>query len=88
MSIPNLPNGRKIADGDGNINDEWLQFFQQLIIALQQVISDEGILLPGQDSTNVDSLNTDKSIRKILFNTTDNVAQVNLTGTFVTIQTS
>lgn len=88
MSIPNLPSGRKIADDDGNINDEWLGFFEQLTIALQQVISDEGILLPGQDATNVLSLNTDKSIRKILFNTTDNVAQVNLTGTFVTIQTT
>ena len=88
MSIPNLPANRNITDKNGRMTDEWYLFFSNLITALQQTISDEGILLPGQVNDNVTLLNTSASQRRILFNTTNNTAQVNLTGTFVTIQTA
>lgn len=88
MSIPNLPSNRNIVGKDGRMTDEWYLYFDNLTTALQVGVSDEGFLLPKQSSDNITKLNTEQSIGTMLFNTTDSVAMVNLTGTFVTIQTA
>lgn len=88
MIIPNLPSSQKITDKDGNLSAEWFQFFSSLVNALQQTISDEGILIPTQTAANITRLDTTKSARRLLFDSDNDVAKVNLTGTFKTIQTA
>jgi hypothetical protein len=87
--IPSLPSTRMLVDANGKMTDDWYDFFSTLTNVLQNTLSLEGILLPPQAATEITRLdNNGKSQRRVLFDSTNNVAKVNLTGTFKTIQTA
>lgn len=87
MIIPNLPNAQMV-DKNGNMMQVWQLFFSQLITALQNNLSNEGIILPQQPTTNIALLTSAQSIGAVIYDSTLDVAKVNLNGTFKTITTS
>lgn len=87
MIVPNLPKG-PVVDNKGNMTELWELFFSQLITALQNNLSNEGIILPQQPTTNIAKLTGPQSIGAVIYDNTLNVAKVNLNGTFKTITTS
>jgi hypothetical protein len=87
MNIPNFQSS-KFVDSNGYLTNEWQLIMQQLIQALQQNLSNEGYKLPQQSAANIATLNTTDSTGNLIYDSTNNVAKVNLNGTYVTITTS
>jgi hypothetical protein len=95
MKIPVLPKNQIVVQNKNpvtgetqfNLHPEWQGFFTQLIQELQQNVSNEGYFLPKQDSATVNQLNTDQSIRALLYDETEGVAKVNNAGAFKEIYT-
>lgn len=52
IRIPTLPVG-KIVDENGNPTDDEIQFRQALITLLQNVLGEEGLIMPSQNSASV-----------------------------------
>jgi hypothetical protein len=87
MKIPNLSN-RKIADRDGNMTPEFHDIMSLLLSQLQQNNSNEGLFIPQQTSTNITTLNNQKSTAALIYNSETHTPLINVNGTFKTIQTS
>lgn len=89
--IPNLPASeflRKDEKGSYSVHPDWMGVLRQLTIALQTNISNEGFKMPQQNSTNVTSLNTPKSIGSIVYNNETHAFMGNVNGVFKTFTTS
>lgn len=88
MNIPNLPSNWQMVDKNGVMATPWQQFFSQLLISLNTGLSNEGIILPQQTAANIALLIGTQSIGALIYDSTNNLAKVNLNGTFKTITTS
>lgn len=86
MMIPNFEN-TKFVDRNGNLTAEWQLILQQLFTLLQTNLSNEGYKLPQQTTAIITSLNTAASIGNLIYDSTLDVAKVNLAGVYKTIQT-
>lgn len=85
MNIPNLPLDA-IVDQSGKLTDPWKVFFEQLISELQKNVSNEGYILPEQPTSNIALLTDLKGA--IIYDSDNDLAKVNLNGTFRTILTA
>lgn len=52
MNIPSMPID-KFLDDKGEMSEIWYAFFQQLLQLMQQNLSNEGIIIPQQPTTNI-----------------------------------
>ena len=52
-NIPNLVLSPKIVDKNGNMSTDWLNYHRQLNTELQNNNSQEGIVIPEQETTNI-----------------------------------
>lgn len=55
-NIPNLVLNPKIVDKNGNISTDWLNYHRQLNTELQTNNSQEGIVIPEQETTNITTI--------------------------------
>lgn len=101
LIIPNLPAKQQqlfevIETRSGkqyHMHAVWHDFFSQLTTTLQQVLSQEGFVVPQQPTTTINSLTDDKSVGAFLYDNTTNEMKVNLnvggnTPTWKVIQTA
>lgn len=86
MNIPNLYTGTQVNE-DGMLSAEAHQQFDQLFSELQNNLSNEGFMIPQQDTDTITSLNHDKSKSALLYNQNHNEFNGNVNGTFKTIPT-
>lgn len=91
MIIPNIINSEILerdSNGEftGNLSSGFFLIFQQLISVLQKNLSDEGYLLPKQETSIINQLNTTKSTGALIYDLDTNQAKVNINGTFKIIQ--
>jgi len=75
MNIPNFEDNR-FVDKDGHLTDSWRLIMQQLFQQLQQHVSQEGFILPQQNSDTIGKLTTTKSIGAMIYNSDMNMYQV------------
>lgn len=87
MKTPTL-NITKAANKDGTIHPELHELLSELITQLQNNLSDEGIQVPLQPTSNIILLNTPQSTGRFIYDSTEDLAKVNINGTFKTITTS
>lgn len=87
--IPDLPRS-SIVDKDGMLTHDWVLYFQQLTMVLQTVLSPEGIIPPKQTATNIASLvsTSPNLFGSILYDSTNDLAKINIAGSIKTILTS
>lgn len=85
MNIPNLSQ-IKVVDEKGNMHEDLHNFLSQIVIALQQNLSNEGFKIPQQPTTNITQLNTAKSIGAVLYDNATHELKVNINGTFKVVQ--
>src|ERR1700722_5729076 len=73
--IPALPRDPKIIDKtSGEINSEWYNFFQQLTLALQTTLNNEGLLIPPLAADDIALLgNNAQSVGTMMYDSTNNV---------------
>lgn len=71
---------------EGMMHPDWANYFQQLNTYLSQNISPEGLQTPFQNTANITILNNANSLGKIIYNTDNDTALINLAGVFKTIQ--
>lgn len=86
MSIPNLQSQPMIDPKTGNTVTMWLGWFSQLTTVLQNILSDEGLLVPQQPTTNITILDNTKSIGRLVYDSTTNQLKININGTFKVVQ--
>ena len=84
--IPNF-DIHKIANPDGTLDDSAKLMLSQLIQALQQHLSPNGLRTPKQDTDTITSLNTSNQEGVFLYDKTTKKMMVNINGTFKEIQT-
>lgn len=87
--FPDLPRSEPLVNKDGTMNDYWKLYFDNLNAALQTNFSNEGILIPSQDATNIGLLddtlpNTRPSTANILYDSTNGEFKGNIAGTWKT----
>lgn len=87
MNIPNF-DLEKIVDDKGYLTPPAKAFFDQLITALQQNLSNEGYKLPQQPTSTITQLNTQQSIGALLYDSTANQLKININGTFKVVTVS
>jgi hypothetical protein len=77
-----------IADKDGKINETWMASFNELLTQLQNNLSNEGYLIPGQDSANVAKLATPQSSNALLVDSDTQELLINKGGVWHKILTT
>ncbi len=75
-------NIRQFTNKDGTLTTDAFIFLSQLIQALQQTISTEGLKVPLQTTANIMTLNTTLSTSNILYDTETNEFKGNVNGTY------
>lgn len=75
--FPDLPRNRPLSKPDGGIDDYWLLFFDNLVMALQRNYGPEGLNAPPQQSSSITDLTEAQSQGAILYDTTNNVFKTN-----------
>jgi len=71
MKVPNFIDSQVVGQ-DGRLTDTWKNIFTQLLDNLQATVSDEGINIPQQTTTDIATLATSKSVGKIIYDKTTN----------------
>lgn len=87
MNIPNF-NDTQVVDKDGFLTDAWRQTLSQLFSELQKGLSNEGVTVPQQTADNISIIQGNETIGNLIIDSTNNVAKININGTFKTITTS
>ncbi len=87
MIIQNPPKEPIVHENGRDIHPVWGAFFDNLINILQRNLSDEGIITPGQSTTDI-TLLTNAAPFTLIGDSTTNELKVNLNGVFKTITTS
>lgn len=86
MAIPALEN-IKFVDERGYLTSEWRSILQSLFDTLQIRFSDEGLVMPSQTAANI--LKLKKSANgSMVYDSTNNLAKININGAWKTITTS
>jgi len=83
MNIPSYINQSPV-DENGNWTPEWANLMTQLLSLLQTNLSDEGYVLPQQDTANIAKLTGAQSTGAILYDSSTNEIKGNLGGTWKT----
>jgi hypothetical protein len=71
--IPDIPRDTKVIDKNtGEMSSSWYLFFQQLILALQSSLSNEGFVIPRLSAANIALLgNNTQSVGSIMYDSTN-----------------
>jgi len=77
-----------MTDKNGALTPTAKSFFDQLILALQSVVSDQGLIPPKLSAATIAQLNTTASIGAIVYNTDTKKFMGNESGTFKTFTTT
>jgi hypothetical protein len=86
MAIPAFEN-IKIVDENGMLTPEWRNILQSLFDVLQLRFSDEGLVMPSQTTANIAKL-LNSSNGAMVYDSTSNLAKININGSWKTITTS
>lgn len=88
MIIPNIPHqSHPVINPDGTMHDVWHRFFSQTTEALQGGVAQEGFSPSSQNETNINILNTPKSIGRIIYDNTNSAMKINNEGTYKELYT-
>lgn len=91
MNIPNLPDaGTPIIENIkvGLMHPLWYNFFAQLLKEMQTNVSNEGYIMPLQDSGSITKLETAGSTGRILYDTDSGLMKLNNGSGFKEILTA
>jgi len=86
MNIPSIVSS-KLLDDEGKMSETWMNDFNQLLTQLQNNLSNEGYLIPGQSAENVAKLEAPKSSNALLIDSTAQKLLINLGGVWQQIPT-
>jgi hypothetical protein len=98
MKIPNLPND-KLVQVNGEIHPNWKSFFEQLINVQQYHLSDEGYILPRQQTENITKLENastnnpnnprpqDNQTGRVIYNSETQKSMINNSGNYQNVAT-
>lgn len=81
--FPDLPRDHPLVNPDGTMSMYWLMFFDQLVLALQQYYSQEGIVVPQLSAADIALLTTSVS-GTVVYDSTNNEFKGNIAGTWKT----
>jgi hypothetical protein len=84
MIIPSLFK-IKVADKDGNIHPDFMNFLTQLIAPLQNNFSNEGFTMPALTNAQILQIAGAQTQQRIIYNTDTSKMMLNNNGTFQTI---
>jgi hypothetical protein len=86
-SLPTLPR-EKLVTASGDIHPAWRSFHGQLLTYLQANLSQQGYKVPQLTPDQITQLEADSNtVNTLVIDSTNDVAKINLNGTFKTIQT-
>lgn len=86
MKIPNFAND-KFVNENGIMTTTWANIINQLITELQINLSNEGYVLPGLTTTQINDLtDVNKSKGAMVYDETTNEFKVNINGTWKVVQ--
>ncbi len=86
MIIPNFPTSETWVDKEGRPTVEFHKTLASLFTVLQSNLSDEGIFVPQQSTTNIAVLNNALSTGALVYDSTTHELKVNINGTFKVVQ--
>jgi len=86
MNIPNMPhiNDGITAKGE-TMNPAWYRFFQQLVTEMQNNLSQEGISVPSQSSSNISKLQDASPSPSLVYNQDEKKYLLPVDGVYKTI---
>lgn len=84
MNIPNFLNIQIVDPKTGYFTDSAREIFQQLFKEAQDNLSEEGFIIPAQNTANIAILNNIKSKNALIVNSDTNALLFNQNGTFKT----
>lgn len=85
--FPDLPRNAPLVDSNGNMNIYWQLFFQNLVLALQTNLKNEGFVIPSETASNIALLTGNQSIANIIYDSTNDVFKGNMAGIWKTFLT-
>ncbi len=87
MNTPNIPLS-PISSKDGNINDEWMSFFNLIINNMQSILRNAGYKMPEQNQKTIDSaLNKADNKAAFLYNKDTKSMHVNTESKYKPLST-
>lgn len=89
MIIPNLPHPTDpLVDKNGIITDTWYLFFQQMVQELQVNLSQEGLNIPSQKTSDISKIQSNSPSPCFISNKDTGDAYVLVKGIFEKISTT
>ena len=89
MNIPNLPHPAiPIATKSGHMSHDWYRFFSQFITESQKNLSEEGLNIPQQTSSQISVLQAGIPLPSIIYNKETNKPLISVNGVYKEIVTS
>jgi len=87
MDTPNIPLS-PISNKDGNVNDEWMSFFNLIINNMQSILSNAGYKMPEQSQETIDAaLNKPSNKAAFVYNKNTKSMHVNTESTYKPLST-
>lgn len=81
--FPDLPRNQPLLNKDGTMNDYWMLFFSNMVMALQRNLSPEGFVMPQQTTADINTYLTGTTFTgSILYDSTSNQFKGNIAGTW------
>lgn len=97
MLIPNIPPRQHevlevLTQPDGSkrymMHPAWHDFLSQLTIELQNNASNQGIVIPQQSQDNIVNFLNPQKFGAMVYDSTNNLAKININGVYRTITTT
>ncbi len=96
--FPDIPRDEPFLDKSGNLNPQWLNYFEMQSTALQNYFSPEGYQIPDKTSAEISQLTaipvdpptgagTRVSNNNLIIDSTNDELKINLNGTWKTVLT-
>ena len=87
MRYPSLPNTEIINPTTGDLSDTHRAFFNNMVNTQQKHFNIHGILMPDQNTSTIEKLNTEDNSGKFLYDSESKEAKLNNQGTYKVIST-
>jgi hypothetical protein len=76
--FPDLPRNQPMVGKDGKMDNLWILFFENLVMALQTNLKPEGFVIPIQTAANIALLTAIVSQHNIVYDSTNNLFDGNI----------
>ena len=83
MSIPNF-DIENISDSNGKLTPQAKLLFDQIITILQKTLSDQGLQVPYQPTSNISQYDPSTTVATIIYDSTTNQFKGNVGGVYKT----